>query len=153
LLGFARIPYAAALDGEFLKPFARLHPTGRFPYVSVLVIGLLTLPAACLSLTDVINWLTAGIVLIQSIAQIVALAVLRARGDMPPFRMWLYPLPPLIALVGWVLLFVSTGTRAIVFGIASLALGCVVYLITAKAQRTWPFAPKAPPEGAGQAAP
>ena len=118
LLGFARIPYAAALDGAFLKPFAKLHPTGRFPYVSVLVIGLLTLPAACLPLTQVINWLTAGIVLIQAIAQIVALAVLRARGDMPPFRMWLYPLPPLIALGGWVLLFVSTGVSAIVFGVA-----------------------------------
>ncbi len=142
LLGFARIPYAAALDGEFLRPFAKLHPTGRFPYVSVLVIGLLTLPAACLPLTQVINWLTAGIVLIQSIAQIVALAVMRARGDLPPFRMWLYPLPPLIALVGWIALFISTGTSAILFGIATLALGTVVYLITARAQRVWPFLPK-----------
>ncbi|MBV8432761.1 MAG: APC family permease [Candidatus Eremiobacteraeota bacterium] len=140
LLGFARIPYAAAVDGEFLKPFAKLHPTGRFPYVSVLVIGLLTLPAACLPLTDVINWLTAGIVLIQSIAQIFALFVMRARGDMPPFRMWLFPLPPLVALVGWILLFVSTGARAIVFGIATLALGAIVYLITASTQRVWPFA-------------
>lgn len=144
LLGFARIPYAAALDGEFLRPFAKLHPTGRFPYVSVLVIGLLTLPAACLPLTQVINWLTAGIVLIQSIAQIVALAVMRGRGDLPPFRMWLYPLPPLIALVGWVALFISTGTSAILFGIATLALGVVVYLITASAQRVWPFTPKHP---------
>ena len=140
LLGFARIPYAAAADGEFLKPFAKLHPTGRFPYVSVLVIGLLTLPAACLPLTDVINWLTAGIVLIQSIAQIFALFVMRSRGDLPPFRMWLFPLPPLIALIGWILLFVSTGNRAIAFGIATLALGAVVYLVTASAQRVWPFA-------------
>ena len=139
LLGFARIPYAAALDGAFLKPFAKLHPTGRFPYVSVLVIGLLTLPAACLPLTQVINWLTAGIVLIQAVAQIVALAVLRARGEKPPFRMWLYPLPPIVALAGWSLLFVSTGTSAIVFGIATLGVGCIVYLVTARVQRVWPF--------------
>jgi len=144
LLGFARIPYAAALDGAFLRPFAKLHPTGRFPYVSVLVIGLLTLPAACLPLTQVINWLTAGIVLIQAIAQIVALAVLRGRGEMPPFRMWLYPLPPIVALVGWLLLFASTGASAIVFGIATLALGTVVYLISASAQKVWPFLPKLP---------
>jgi len=143
LLGFARVPYAAALDGAFLKPFATLHPTGKFPSVSVLVIGLLTLPAACLPLTDVINWLTAGIVLIQAIAQIVALAVLRARGETPPFRMWLYPLPPLVALVGWVLLFVSSGLGAIAFGVATLAAGCVVYFITARVQRVWPFAPHA----------
>jgi amino acid transporter len=139
LLGFARIPYAAALDGAFLKPFAKLHPTGRFPYVSVLVIGLLTLPAACLPLGQVISWLTAGIVLIQAVAQIVALAVLRARGEMPPFRMWLYPLPPIVALAGWSLLFVSTGTSAIIFGIATLGVGCVVYLIAARVQRAWPF--------------
>ena len=140
LLGFARIPYAAAVDGEFLKPFAKLHPTGKFPHVSVLVIGLLTLPAACLPLTEVINWLTAGIVLIQSIAQIVALLVMRARGDVPPFRMWLFPLPPLIALIGWILLFISTGARAIAFGIATLGLGAIVYLITASVQHVWPFA-------------
>jgi amino acid transporter len=139
LLGFARIPYAAALDGAFLKPFAKLHPTGHFPYVSVLVIGLLTLPAACLPLTDVINWLTAGIVLIQAVAQIVALAVLRARGERPPFRMWLYPLPPIIALIGWVLLFVSTGLSAIIFGIATLGVGCIVYFATAFVQKAWPF--------------
>ena len=145
LLGFARIPYAAAIDGAFLRPFAKLHPTGRFPYVSVLVIGLLTLPAACLPLTQVINWLTAGIVLIQSIAQIVALAVLRARGEVPPFRMWLYPVPPLVALIGWIVLFLSTGASAMVFGIATLAVGCAVYLITAGAQRVWPFAAKAAP--------
>lgn len=149
LLGFARIPYAAALDGAFLKSFGKLHPTGRFPYVSVLVIGLLTLPAACLPLTEVINWLTAGIVLIQAIAQIVALAVLRARGEMPPFRMWLYPLPPLIALGGWVLLFLSTGVSAIVFGVVTLSIGCVVYLITAHVQRVWPFAAKPPAPAAG----
>jgi len=88
----------------------------------------------------VINWLTAGIVLIQAVAQIVALAVLRARGEKPPFRMWLYPLPPMIALLGWTLLFLSTGTSAIVFGIATLGAGCAVYLATAYAQRAWPFA-------------
>jgi amino acid transporter len=141
LLGFARIPYAAALDGAFLPAFGKLHPTGRFPYVSVLVIGLLTLPAACLPLAQVINWLTAGIVLIQAIAQIVALAVLRGRGEKPPFRMWLYPLPPIVALAGWVLLFVSTGVSAIVFGVATLGIGCVVYMVTAKVQKAWPFAP------------
>jgi amino acid transporter len=141
LLGFARIPYAAALDGAFLPVFGKLHPTGKFPYVSVLVIGCLTLPAACLSLNDVISWLTAGIVLIQPIAQIVALAVLRARGETPPFRMWLYPLPPILALVGWTLLFVSTGTNAMKFGIATLGIGCVVYMITARVQKTWPFVP------------
>jgi amino acid transporter len=142
LLGFARIPYAAATDGAFLTPFAKLHPTGRFPYVSVLVIGLLTLPAACFPLGQVINWLTAGIVLIQSIAQIVALFVMRARDGAPPFRMWLYPLPPIVALAGWILVFKSTGMQAMGFGIATLVLGLCVYLVVARVQKHWPFARK-----------
>ena len=145
LVGFARIPYAAAVGGEFLKPFAKLHPTGRFPYVSVLVIGLLTLPASWLSLDAVIKFLTTGIVLIQGIAQVVALILLRARGERPPFRMWLYPLPPIIALAGWIFVFANSGLLPILFGLATLAAGAGVYLITARAQRAWPFAPEPVP--------
>lgn len=140
LLGYARIPYAAALDGDFLAPFARLHPTGKFPNVSVLVIGALTLPAALLPLGDVIAYLTTGIVLIQGIAQIVALFVLRARGEATPFRMWLFPLPPLVALAGWCFVFANSGLRAIAFGIGTLAAGAFVYLLVARKQRAWPFA-------------
>ncbi|HEV3153612.1 MAG TPA: APC family permease [Candidatus Baltobacteraceae bacterium] len=139
LAGFARIPYAAAVGGEFLKPFATLHPTGRFPSVSVLIIGACTLPFSLFSLNDVITYLTTGIVLIQGIAQIVALLVMRSRGEHPPFRMWLYPLPPLIALVGWLYVFYNSGWKAIGFGVATLAAGCIVYLFTAHAQRAWPF--------------
>ena len=141
LAGFARIPYAAAVGGEFLKPFATLHPTGRFPSVSVLVIGLFTLPFSLFSLNDVITYLTTGIVLIQGIAQILALFVLRSRGDRPPFRMWLYPLPPIVALAGWIFVFVNSGLKAIGFGIGTLALGGIVYLFSARAQRAWPFKP------------
>ena len=77
--------------------------------------------------------------LIQPIAQIAALAVMRARGEKPPFRMWLYPIPPIVALIAWVFVFYSSGPTAMAFGVATLALGCVVYLITARAQRAWPF--------------
>ena len=40
LLGYSRIPYAAAADGRFPKVFARIHPTGHFPTVSLLYMGL-----------------------------------------------------------------------------------------------------------------
>ena len=139
LLGFARIPYAAAATGEFLAPFAKLHPTGKFPYISVLVIGLLTLPACLLHLDDVIKYLTTGIVLIQGIAQIVALFVLRARREATPFRMWLYPVPPLVALAGWVFIFWNSGALAIAFGIGTLCLGTAVYMVVALRQHAWPF--------------
>ncbi len=140
LLGYSRVPYAAAVDGQFLRPFAHLQPTHRFPDVSLLTIGLLALPACLLPLDAVFNALTTGMVLIQSIAQIVALAVLRSRGVRSPYRMWLYPLPALIALAGWVFVFCSAGGPAIAFGILTLAIGAAVFLARAVQQRSWPFA-------------
>jgi amino acid transporter len=146
LLGYSRIPYAAAEQGQFLRAFAHLHPTHRFPDVSLLTIGLLALPACLLPLDAVFNALTTGMVLIQSIAQIVALGLLRARGVRSPYRMWLYPIPALIALAGWVFVFWSAGGKAIAFGVVTLAVGTGVFLARAAQQRTWPFtAPAAAP--------
>ncbi|MBV8748150.1 MAG: APC family permease [Candidatus Eremiobacteraeota bacterium] len=139
LLAFSRIPFAAALDGVFLKPFAHVHPKHRFPNVSLVAIGLLALPACFFSLNDVINALTTGIVLVQSIAQTVALFVLRARGERTPYRMWLFPVPAVIALAGWIYVFVSAGRNAIVYGLVTVAAGVVVYLVRAVRAREWPF--------------
>jgi amino acid transporter len=135
LLGASRVPYAAAVDGVFLRPFAALDARGGFPNVALLAIGLLALPACFFSLGDVINALTTGLVVIGSIAQLVAVAVLRARGVRAPYRMWLYPLPALVALAGWAYVFVSAGTPAIAFGIGSLAAGSLVYALRSRFAR------------------
>jgi hypothetical protein len=139
LAGFARIPFAAARDGEFFPAFARLHPEGQFPHISLLVIGVASLAACFFDLGTVIAILTAGIVLIQSVAQIVALFVIHARGERAPFRMWLFPLPAVIALAGWLYAFAYTGALAIGAGIGWLLIGLCAYLITARVQRRWPF--------------
>ncbi len=140
LLGSSRIPFAAAQNGFFFAPFARLHPRGRFPYVSLLAVGLLALPATFLSLDQVIAALTTGLVIVQSIAQIGALAVIRRRALRAPFRMWLYPVPALVALAGWVYVFVSAGLVAIGFGVTTLAAGVGAYFVRARRRREWPFA-------------
>lgn len=139
LLGFSRIPYAAAEDGVFLKPFAHVHGRMRFPDVSLVVIGILALPACLLSLQDVINALTTGLILIQSVAQIFALFALRTRRIRSPYRMWLFPVPAILALGGWLYLFQAAGKPAIVFGIVSLGCGAVVFLVRAMIQKEWPF--------------
>lgn len=139
LLGASRIPYAAARDGAFIPAFGKLHPTKDFPFVSLMAIGGLSLVASFFTLDLVIAVLTAGIVLIQSIAQIVALVVLRRTGP-APFRMPLYPLPALVALGGWILAFVYTGPTAIGFGVAWLIVGVIVFLVVAKMEKWWPFA-------------
>src|SRR4029078_9269488 len=79
LLGGSRVPYNAAADGLFFRPFARLHPRHRFPHVALLVMGLITAIGSFFPLTTVISVLLAVFVIIQAIAQILVLTVLRRR--------------------------------------------------------------------------
>jgi amino acid transporter len=130
LLSASRIPYAAAADGLFLRPFAHVHARHRFPDVSLLVMGGIALIACFFTLDQVISALTAFIVLVQSIAQIVALFVMRASGVRAPYRMWLYPLPALVALVGWIYIFCSAGGLAIGVSAIVVAAGAAVYFAT-----------------------
>jgi amino acid transporter len=140
LLGYSRVPYAAAVDGVFLKPFAHVHGRLRFPDVSLVVMGLIALPACLFPLDAVIGALTTGIVLVQSCAQIVALVTLRVRGVRAPYRMLLFPIPAIVAFIGWAYIFEQAGLIPIVFGIASVSIGIAVYLIRAKRANDWPFA-------------
>jgi len=140
LLASARIPFAAARDGNFIAAFGRLDRRGGFPNVALVAIGGLAIPAAFFSLDAVIAVLSAGIALVQGVAQVAAIATLRARRTIAPFRMTLYPLPALIALGGWLFLFVNAGATAIGLSLASLATGAAVYLVRAALRRDLPFA-------------
>jgi amino acid transporter len=141
LLGYSRIPYAAARDGYFFKAFGELHPTKGFPHVSLLVLGVISILASLFSLGIVIDALIATRILIQFIGQVVGIMRLRrTRPDMPrPYRIWLYPVPALIALIGWVFVFVTTDVRVIGFGLAILAMGVAGFLIWSHRLRQWPF--------------
>ena len=135
LLGYSRIPYAAARDGYFFKVFARLHPTKGFPYVSLIVLGLISIVASFFSLGVVIDALIATRILVQFIGQVAGVMLLRrTQPDMPrPYRIWLYPVPTLIALAGWLFIFVTTDVRVIAFGVGILALGVVWFLALVEA--------------------
>jgi amino acid transporter len=131
MLGYSRIPYAAALEGYFFKPFAKLHPRGKFPHVSLLVIGGLSAMAAFLDLEWVISALLTARILIQFMGQIVAVDYLRRyRPDIHrPFRIWLYPLPSLIALVGWAYVFSTAGWQFIAYGFLTVLGGLVAFWV------------------------
>ena len=131
LLGYSRIPYAAAESGYFFRAFGRLHPTKDFPYVSLLVLGALSIVAGFFSLGMVIDALIVTRILVQFMGQVVGLVLLRRRlPDMPrPYRMWLYPLPALVALLGWIFVFATTQIQVILFGVGVLALGYLAFIL------------------------
>ena len=142
LLGYSRIPYAAATDGYFFKIFGRLHRKGNFPHVSLVVIGVISLICCLFPLGVVIDALITTRILIQFIGQIFAVELLRRRApEMPrPFRIWLYPVPSLVALVGWIFIFATTDWQLILFGLGTLLLGLVAFFIWSWRSARWPFA-------------
>lgn len=143
LLGYSRIPYAAAQDGYFFKVFARLHPTENFPHVSLLVMGGVSMLCCLLPLELVISALVTTRILVQFIGQVVAVVVLRWRAPQMerPYRIWLYPIPNLIALAGWVFIFTTSGTIPILVGLGMLVLGMVFFLVWSYLTSRWPFGP------------
>jgi fructoselysine transporter len=141
-LGYSRIPYAAALDGNFFRVFGRVHPTRHFPQVSLLFLGAAGLLFSLLfSLHDVIRAITAMRVLVQFAGQAVGVILLRRRwpGARLPFKMWLFPLPAVISILGWLALFVATGWFALA-GLAAIAAGAIAFLLRSRALGEWPCA-------------
>ena len=142
LLGCSRVPYAAAVDGRFFKPFARLHPTKNFPDFSVAFLGVTSALACFLTLDALINLLVVIQVWVQFIAQIIAVTLIRRnRPDIHrPFQMPLYPYTSLVALAGWLFILIASGVPYILGGFGLLVFGVAVYLGRARAVGEWPWA-------------
>jgi len=131
VLGYSRVPYAAAEDGNFFKIFSRLHPTKDFPYVSLIVLCAVGFIFSLIfKLGDVIKAILAMRILVQFIGQAVGVGLLRERfGNKDlPFKMWLFPLPVILSIAVWIFLFVSTGHFALWGGLIAIG-GVGVYFI------------------------
>jgi APA family basic amino acid/polyamine antiporter len=148
LLGYSRVPYAAAVDGNYFRAFARVHPEKRFPTVSLLALGGVAILFCLLRLADLIAALVVIRILLQFIVQAVGVMVLRHRQpDLPrPFRMWLYPLPALLAIAGflYILLARKNFQREIKYAVVILVAGLLVYFLRSWRRREWPFAEHMP---------
>ncbi|WP_263409962.1 APC family permease [Terriglobus tenax] len=141
LLGFSRIPYAAAANGEFPAIFAKVHSKDHFPTVSLLYMGVASMLMCLFSLADLI----AGLIVIQTMLQFLGqcIAVILLRRQSPPgpgsFRMPLYPLPALVALLGWLYIVATSQMKHIAVGAGLTVAGTVFFLIQANRAREWPF--------------
>jgi basic amino acid/polyamine antiporter, APA family len=151
LLGYSRVPYAAATDGNYFKAFARLHPRHRFPQTSLLVMGGVAAICCLFRFEDVLKAMVVIRIMVQFLAQIAGVVLLRLRRpQMPrPFRMWLYPLPAVVAFFGFVYVLVmrKKSTEQIYLALALVAIGAVIYFIRARRQSLWPFAAPSPSSG------
>lgn len=136
VLGYSRVPYAAAVDGNFFKVFGKLHPTRNFPYISLLVLcGLGFIFSLLFKLTEVITAILAMRIVVQFMAQCIGVGLLRKRFGSAtlPFKMWLYPLPVIVSLVLWSFLLYYNPLALYGGGIAILGVG-VFYLTHAKSK-------------------
>jgi len=139
-LGYSRIPFAAARQGDFYGVFGKLHPEGRYPWISLFALGVLTSLFCFLDLTTVISAAVCVRIVVQFLGQIVALHIVRTtRPDIHlPFRMWFYPIPSLIAAVGWVFVLATADPFALLLSLGVVLTGLGVYSYSGMGARSYP---------------
>src|SRR5436190_6211873 len=139
ILGYSRVPYAAALEGNYFRVFARVHPRHGFPHVSLLTLGTVAMCFCLFRLADVVTALVVIRVMVQFLAQTLGIIVLRSsRPELPrPFRMWLYPVPAILAFLGFVYLLIMRpkSIESIRVALVLIAIGTVLFLIRQAASR------------------
>jgi amino acid transporter len=141
LLGYTRVPYAAAAEGKFFRVFARVHPKEHFPSFSVLFMGVLSAAACFFTLEQLIKELIILQILTWFAAQCVAVVLIRKlrKEIRRPFSMPLYPIPVLAALGGWLYILIASEQQYVWAGLAMVVVGTGAYLWRARRLREWPF--------------
>jgi amino acid transporter len=124
-----------------------LHPKGEFPHRSLVLVGSLCIIASFFGLVQIITALILARVLVVFMGQITGLFIMRRyRHEIKlPFKMWLYPLPAILALIGWLYVFVSPlgqpgGLSFMLYAFGTIILGLIAFLVLAAQKREWPFA-------------
>ena len=144
LLGYSRVPYAAARDGNYFRVLAAVHPRHGIPHRSLVALGLVASAFCFFSLAQVITMLVITRILLQFFLQQIGVMLLRfQRPDLErPFRIPLYPLPPLAAMAGFLFILVNRSHALTGLAVAAaIALsGTIIYAIRARRLAQWPFA-------------
>jgi amino acid transporter len=146
-LGYSRILYAAGAEGNFFQVFGRVDPEGRFPTVSLLAIAALAIPMCWFSLERLVSALMIIQIVFQFVPQVIAIFAIRIyrKEIVRPYGMWLYPIPGMIALVGWIYVAATPDQRQYLgSALVLLAFGLAAFLMRARAVRLWPFSELAP---------
>jgi APA family basic amino acid/polyamine antiporter len=155
MLGYSRVPYAAAVDGNFFRGYARLHPKGNFPHISLITLGSVAAVFCLFKLADVIAALVVIRIMVQFLMQILGLLLLRARrpGFPRPFRMYFYPLPALLAMAGFLFVLVMRPDfmKEVRYALAIIVVGLILFLARSWQRKEWPFSPRPAHNTVGEA--
>jgi amino acid transporter len=143
LLGYSRVPYAAARDGNYFSALGTLHPRHGFPHRSLIALGLVATCFCFFSLSQVITLLVVIRILLQFLLQQAGVIWLRFKQpDLPrPFKIPLYPLPPIFAMAGFIFILIYRPNPLLELGAAAAiaASGSAIYFFRAKSRHEWPF--------------
>ena len=142
MLGYSRVPYAAAVDGAFFSVFAKLHPTKNFPYVSLLLLTALAFIFSLLfRMGDIISGILAMRIMVQFVGQAAGIVLLRKRNGSRhlPYKIPAYPIPVILVIAMWLFIFYATGLTIISSFLAVFGSGLLVYMLMAKFKKEWPF--------------
>ena len=145
LLGYSRVPYAAARDGNYFRFLAAVHPKLHIPHRALISLGLVAMGFCFFTLSQVITMLVITRILLQFFLQQFGIIWLRFRKpDLPrPFRVPLYPLPPLVAIAGFTFIVAMRAdalTGLVVAGAIGVS-GTGLYFLRARRLGQWPFLP------------
>ncbi len=135
MLGYSRVPYAAAVDGNFFSVFGRLHPEKNFPHVSLLILAAVAFVFSILfKMKEVITAIITMRIIIQFIGQSAGLILYhhKMKEENFPYRMWLYPLPAMIGITVWLFIFFSAEWEYIAGAFGLIASGCLLYYFVLK---------------------
>jgi APA family basic amino acid/polyamine antiporter len=143
MLGYSRVPYAAAVQGDYFHIFSKLHPKHNFPYVSLIAMGIAAAAFCFLKLKDIIAALVVIRLIIQFLAQTIGVIVLRIRRPdiQRPFKMLLFPLPAIFAFIGFLYVLISRNNflKEVRYAFLLLVIGSILYFVRAKIKKLWPF--------------
>jgi fructoselysine transporter len=139
ILGYSRIPYAAAQNGDFFPAFARVHSKHKFPHVSLLALGGLAFVFSLLfKMKDVITAIIVMRILIQFVSQAVGLILLRMREPKhnAPYKMPLFPVPALLSIAIWLFILFTNEWKFIFYALGIIVSGTILFYIK---ERLYPY--------------
>ncbi|RYD58366.1 MAG: amino acid permease [Sphingobacteriales bacterium] len=132
LLGYSRVPYAAAQNGDFFEIFGRVHSKHKFPHVSLLAIGGLAFIFSLLfKMKEVITAIITMRILIQFVSQAVGVIAwhINKPAEHRPFKMPLFPIPAIISIIIWLFILVLSDILFIAIALGIIVTGIILYFI------------------------